>query len=209
MRTRTIAALAVFGLLPLTAACGSGGDNDSAADKPPAQAGLDCSDPRITHVEWVKRCQNEKAGTDGEKPAETAAGKALGLGESGTFTLADSESGKKTTFQVTVDETTYIDEPAEVDTTLAAKGRYLRLGLTLKNVGENTVHLLTYGEIEWENADTAAQDATTLVILDGPELDTTYKPGQAVTGKLVLDVPQRGGVLNYTEGSGFTIKLPR
>lgn len=211
MRTRAIAALILAAGLPLTA-CSSGDDKDSEADGPATpQSALKCSDPKITHVEWLKRCQNEtpKAEAKDAAPAQETGKRPLGVGESGTFTFVDSSTDKKTTFKVTVNEIKYIGESAEDDTTSPAEGQYVRLGITLKNIGQNQAHLLTYGLIEWEDADTAAQDATTLNIPEGPQLDTKYKPGQAVTGKLILDVPKRGGVVNYIDGSGFTVKLPK
>ncbi|MGK3105340.1 DUF4352 domain-containing protein [Streptomyces sp. WAC05858] len=204
---RTIAAAVI--LAASLTACGSNGDDEDQKATP--QSALDCTDPQITHVEWVKRCQTKapKAEAKSKKPAKKASKKPLGVGGSGTFAFIDDYTEKKTTFKVTVNEITYIGESAADDTTSPAEGQYVRLGITLKNIGENRAHLLTYGEIEWEDADSAAQDATTLNIPDGPQLDTKYKPGQAVTGKLILDVPERGGVLNYIDGSGFTVKLPK
>lgn len=204
---RTIAAVILAATLPI-AGCSSGDSKDPAAGKPATpQAKLSCSSSKITHVEWVKRCQAETP--EAEASAKKAAKHPLTVGESGTFTFEDSYTEKKTTFKVTVNEIEYVGESAEDDTTSPAEGQYVRLGLTLKNVGQNQAHLLTYGEIEWEDADSAAQDATTLNIPEGPQLDTKYKPGQAVTGRLILDVPERGGVLNYIDGSGFSVKLPK
>lgn len=203
---RTIAAAVI--LAASLTACGNGDDGDSKATPQPA---LDCRDPQITHVEWAKRCQTKapKAEAKNKKPAKKPVKKPLGVGDSGSFAFTDSYTDKPTTFKVTVNEITYVGESAVDDTTSPAEGQYVRLGITLKNIGQNRAHLLTYGEIEWEDADSAAQDATTLNIPAGPQLDTKYKPGQAVTGKLILDVPERGGVLNYIDGSGFTIKLPK
>ncbi|KAK1184418.1 DUF4352 domain-containing protein [Streptomyces sp. NBS 14/10] len=206
MRIRIIAAVILAAALPLTA-CSSG--EAKAAATP--QSELACSSSKITHMEWLKRCQAEesKAKAGDGKPAKETSKQPLGVGNSATFTFTDSYTEKKTTFRVTVNEVKYVGQSAEDDTTSPAEGQYVRLGITLKNTGQNQAHLLTYGLIEWEDADTAAQDATTLNIPEGPQLDTKYKPGQAVTGKLILDVPERGGVLNYIDGSGFTVKLPK
>ncbi|MGW7597190.1 DUF4352 domain-containing protein [Streptomyces antimycoticus] len=211
MRTRAIAALVLAAGLPLTACSGSDGKDSEAAGPATAQSALKCSDPTITHVEWLKRCQSKTPKTEakGGESAKKTGKQPLGVGDSGTFTFVDSYTEKKTTFQVTVNEIKYVGQSKEDDTTSPAEGQYVRLGITLKNIGQNQAHLLTYGLIEWEDADTAAQDATTLNIPEGPQLDTKYKPGQAVTGKLILDVPERGGVLNYIDGSGFTVKLPK
>ncbi|MEU6665291.1 hypothetical protein [Streptomyces sp. NPDC046727] len=54
---------------------------------------------------------------------------------------------------------------------------------------------MTYGNLQWEDGQTAAQDATTLEGLgDGPDLDAEYKPGQGVTGKMCCPgtPPRRG-----------------
>lgn len=208
MRASIAAAVILAAVLPLTA-CGSGDDGGSDTATP--QSALDCSDPKITHTEWVKRCQAKtpKAEATNETPTKKPAKRALSVGDSGTFAFTDDYTEKKTTFKVTVNEVTYVGQSAADDTNTPAEGQYVRLGITLKNVGQNRAHLLTYGEIEWEDADSASQDATTLNLPDGPQLDTKYKPGQAVTGKLILDIPERGGVLNYIDGSGFTIKLPK
>ncbi|MCP9213137.1 DUF4352 domain-containing protein [Streptomyces cucumeris] len=202
MRAPTIAAVILAAAVPLTACSG-----DSRATP---QASLDCTDPKITHVEWVKRCQQPARNrADDKKPAKKPSEQPLSVGDSDTFDFTDSYTEKKTTFKVTVNEIKYIGQSAADDTTTPAEGQYVRLGITLKNVGQNKAHLLTYGQLEWEDRDSAAQDATTLNTPEGPELDTKYKPGQTVTGRPILDVPERGGVLNYTDGDGFTIKLPK
>ncbi|MFJ3588562.1 DUF4352 domain-containing protein [Streptomyces sp. NPDC090231] len=120
-----------------------------------------------------------------------------------------------TTMRVTVKGAEYVT-PADVDTTNKPKlGQYVRLTLTVKNVGQKEGEFSGYGMIKWENKGTAAQDATTLEgVGTGPELDTTYKPGQAVTGSLVLDVGAKGGTLSYwdedtgTDEPAFAVELP-
>ncbi|WP_319648512.1 DUF4352 domain-containing protein [Streptomyces scabiei] len=119
--------------------------------------------------------------------------------------------------QVTVVSAKYVT-PAEVDTTNQPEhGQYVELTLTLKNVGKGSAKFSAYGLMTWEDDKTAAQDATTLEgVGEGPELDTTYKPGQSVTGKLILDVARKGGIVSYVggdnpeaEGPVFTVKLPK
>ncbi|WP_329032855.1 hypothetical protein OIE71_09180 [Streptomyces sp. NBC_01725] len=92
--------------------------------------------------------------------------------------------------------------PTEVNTTNEpVLGQYLRLTLTIKNVGTKPGDFSAYGLIKWENDDTAAQDATTLEgVGEGPDLDVMYKPGQSVTGFKVLDVASKGGTLTYWGG---------
>ncbi|MFH8370118.1 DUF4352 domain-containing protein [Streptomyces sp. NPDC018031] len=211
MRTRTIAALVLAACLPLT---GCGGDEDKQAEKPKAApSDFDCTKQDVSQAEWMKHCSDEGTPPEGatEEPAEGAPPAALSVGESGTFTVADVDGNQVATFEVTVDEAEYVGaSEEEAGTSLPAEGQYLRLGLTLKNVKGKPADIMTYGQVQWEDADTAAQDATTLNTVDGPDLDTTYKPGQGVTGKLILDVPERGGTLTYLgDGSGFSVKLPK
>ncbi|MEU9011520.1 DUF4352 domain-containing protein [Streptomyces sp. NPDC048479] len=121
----------------------------------------------------------------------------------------------KTRMQVMVKEAKYVT-PADVDTTNEPEhGQYVRLTLTVKNVGTKVGTFSGYGMIKWEDAKTAAQEATTLEgVGTGPDLDTTYKPGQSVTGTLVLDVANKGGTLSYwdelfTDKPAFTVPLPK
>lgn len=152
-----------------------------------------------------------------EPSAPASSAPALSVGQTGTYGLIETdEYGENplpsTTMQVTVKSAEYVT-PADVDTTTKPKlGQYVRLTLTVKNVGKKEGVFSGYGMIKWENKGTAAQDATTLEgVGTGPELDTTYKPGQAVTGSLVLDVGAKGGTLSYWDDldvPAFTVKLP-
>ncbi|MEV6128860.1 DUF4352 domain-containing protein [Streptomyces violaceusniger] len=145
----------------------------------------------------------------------------VAVGETGTFGLGETdeygENYKVTTkMQVTVVSAKYVT-PAEVDTSnKPEQGQYVKLTLTLKNVGKAPAEIMTYGMMKWEDDQTAAQDASTLEgVGDGPDLDTTYKPGQAVTGSLVLDVARRGGRVSYVgvddpdADAAFVVKLPK
>ncbi|MFF6981986.1 hypothetical protein ACFZAV_30810 [Streptomyces sp. NPDC008343] len=75
---------------------------------------------------------------------------------------------------------------------------------------------MTYGRMEWEDTDTAAQDASTRDGAgDGRSLDRAYKPGQSVTGHLILDVGDEGGTVSYNgsedpnaDGPVFSVNLP-
>jgi hypothetical protein len=106
--------------------------------------------------------------------------------------------------------------PAELDTTnKPEQGQFVKLTLTLKNVGKAPADFAAYGMMKWEDAQTAAQEATTLEgVGDGPDLDTTYKPGQSVTGSLVLDVARKGGTVSYvgtddpSADAAFKVTLP-
>ncbi|MEV4971946.1 DUF4352 domain-containing protein [Streptomyces scopuliridis] len=113
-----------------------------------------------------------------------------------------------TKMQVTFKSAEYVTA-ADIDTTNEPElGQYVRLTLTLKNVGSKPADVSMYGATTWEDGSTAAQDATTLEgVGEGPELDTTYKPGQSVTGSLVLDVGAKGGIVSY-DGDTFRVELP-
>ncbi|GAA1064656.1 DUF4352 domain-containing protein [Streptomyces asiaticus] len=164
----------------------------------------------------------QKAADESPSPsASKSAAPVIAVGQTGTFNVGETddygENYKVTTkMQVTAVSAKYVT-PAEVDTTNEPEqGQYVKLTLTLKNVGTAPAEIMTYGMMKWEDDKTAAQDASTLEgVGDGPDLDTTYKPGQAVTGSLVLDVARRGGRVSYVggddpgEGPTFVVKLPK
>jgi hypothetical protein len=159
-----------------------------------------------------------------EEPSESASapGPELAVGETGTYDVGETDdTGENyrvtSKMQVTVVSAKYVT-PAEIDTTnKPEQGQFVELTLTLKNVGKAPAKFSAYGLMTWEDDKTAAQDATTLEgVGEGPDLDTTYKPGQSVTGKLILDVARKGGIVSYTgsedpeaEGPVFTVKLPK
>ncbi|MFD5161064.1 DUF4352 domain-containing protein [Streptomyces hawaiiensis] len=160
-----------------------------------------------------------------EEPSEAAPSSApapkVGVGETAKFGMGKTdeygENYKVTTqMEVTVVSAKYVT-PSEVDTTNEPEnGQYVELTLKLANVGKAPAEIMTYGMMKWEDSNTAAQDATTLEgVGEGQDLDTTYKPGQAVTGKLVLDVGAKGGTVGYygtDDPSGepaFVVELPK
>ncbi|MEV6399368.1 DUF4352 domain-containing protein [Streptomyces sp. NPDC051907] len=154
------------------------------------------------------------AETPGERPSPVAAGaKALSVGQTGAFTAVDGEDdSKKTKMQVTVKSVKYAT-PADVGTTNEPEGQFVVLTLTIKNVGDKPGAFRPYGMMQWEDAETAAQDATTLETVEGQQVDAVYKPGQSATGGVVLDVVRRGGTVSYHDGIGsdpsFTVKMPK
>lgn len=154
----------------------------------------------------------------------------VGIGGRVTFSAGETdehgENYKETTkMDVRVSDVKYLT-PAELDdvkaltltefdTTKEPKhGQYLTLTLMLKNVGDAPAKITTYGMMKWQDADHAAQDATTLDSVGGPSLDRTYAPGQSVTGALVLDVAAKGGTVSYyrtndpSEEPAFIVTLP-
>jgi hypothetical protein len=183
------------------AGCSAEGSDDEATPKTSASAG-----PALD-----------------EQPSKTASSSAvpvLKVGQSGTWAYGETddlgENFKVTThMKTTVVSAEYVT-PAEVDTgNKPENGQFVKLTLTLKNVGDAPAEIMTYGVMEWEDDNTAAQDASTLEgVGDGRSLDTSYKPGQSVTGYLILDVGRRGGVVSYagTEDpdadAAFKVELP-
>ncbi|MET9732816.1 DUF4352 domain-containing protein [Streptomyces sp. NPDC006458] len=138
----------------------------------------------------------------------------LKVGETGTFGVGErfGENYRETTkLQVTVVSAKEVTP----DTSVKPKnGRYVELTLTIKNVGKGLGDVMTYDMMRWESADTAAQDASTLEgVGEGQSIDTTYKPGQSVTGKLILDVGD-GGTVSYVgtdvpyAEAAFKVELP-
>jgi hypothetical protein len=163
----------------------------------------------------------EKAAEESPSPSPTKpAAPVIAVGETGTFDVGKTdeygENYKVTSrMQVTAVSAKYVT-PAEIDTTNKPEnGQFVVLTLTLKNVGKAPVEIATYGLMKWEDGQSSAQDASTLEgVGDGPDLDTTYKPGQSVTGKLVRDVARCGGKVSYvggddpSAGPSFVVKLP-
>ncbi|MFD7776677.1 DUF4352 domain-containing protein [Streptomyces sp. NPDC059753] len=192
----------------LVTGCSSGDDAKDVATKPTKAAAP---------------AKEEAADEPTEEKPSSAPAPALGVGQTGTFATGKTddygENFKVTSkLQVTVVSAKYVT-PAEVDTTNEPEqGQYVALTLTFKNVGKAPAEVMTYGMMKWEDSKTAAQDATTLEgVGDGPDLDTTYNPGQSVTGKLILDVARKGGTVSYfdtngdpeAEGPSFKVALPK
>lgn len=189
----------------LVAGCSSG---DKSADAAPKQ-------------EPASEVPIDPADLPSQAPSSSApAAPVLKIGETGEFETGETdeygENFKVTSkMSVKVDEAKYVT-PAEIDTTnKPTQGQFVKLTLTLKNVGQAPADVMLYGMLKWENADHAAQDATTLEgVGDGPTLDTTYKPGQAVTGSVVLDVAAKGGKVSYggtddpEAEAAFVVELP-
>ncbi|WP_406160959.1 DUF4352 domain-containing protein [Streptomyces canus] len=187
----------------LLTGCSSGGGDDKAAPKGSASAA-----PVV---------EQEVPETPSESPSSVVL--VLKVGQSGTWDYGETDDNgdfKVTSkMKTTVVSAKYVT-PAEVDTTNEPEhGQYVELTLKLENVGQAPAEVLTYGMMKWEDSKTAAQDASTLEgVGEGDDLDTTYKPGQSVTGKLILDVGRRGGVVSYagTEDpdadAAFRVQLP-
>jgi hypothetical protein len=176
----------------------------------------------VSKQEPSTRAPAGKAAVDpSESASSSAPGPVLEVGERGEFqtgeTDASGENYKVTsTMSVEVVSAEYVT-PDEVDTgDEPENGQYVKLTLTLKNIGDAPAEIRTFGMMEWEDTDTAAQNASTREgVGDGREIDTVYKPGQSVTGTLVLDVGEEGGTVSFNgsqdpdaEGPVFSVNLP-
>jgi PBP1b-binding outer membrane lipoprotein LpoB len=161
------------------------------------------------------------AGKDASSKKVSSAGPVLAVGETGEFDTGElSEDGS--TYRVTskmsvkVLGAEYVT-PDEIDADGGPEnGQFVKLRLTLKNIGDVPAMVMTYGVMEWQDTGTAAQDASLSEGFgDGRALDATYRPGQSATGYLVLDVGRKGGTVSYNgsqdpdaEGPLFSVTLP-
>ncbi|MFI0211940.1 hypothetical protein ACH4OV_25130 [Streptomyces diastaticus] len=125
---------------------------------------------------------------------------------------ATNEEGEKTTFRVVADSARYVTAEEIEAMSDPENGQLVVLTLTVKNVGKHVGRFMPYGAVYWENDEIAGQDATTLDTVEGHDLDAEYKPGQAVTGGLVLDIGEKGGRVTYSDGpesGAFAVELPK
>jgi hypothetical protein len=197
---RAVVSAALVSAVALTG-CSSGGDADTASSSPEASASI------------VAEPIQEPS------PSPSASVPVLSVGQTGTYETGEvddyGENYKVTsTMSVTVVSAKYVT-PEEVGTSNKPQGQYVALKLTFKNVGQAPARVMTYGGLQWEDASTAAQSASTLEgVGEGPDVDTEYKPGQSVTGTLILDIAHRGGVVSYDYTNDpaadvvFQVKLP-
>jgi outer membrane murein-binding lipoprotein Lpp len=201
---RRAAVPAVVLSVALLAGCSSGDDSTDAAPtkSPAAEAPVE-----EAAAEPSEATSSSAPAAPVVKVGETAE---FGVGETDEY----GENYKVTTkMSVTVVEAKYVT-PAEIGTSNKPQGQFVKLTLKLENVGNAPAEIMLYGMMKWEDSDTAAQDASTLEgVGEGPELDTTYKPGQSVTGSLVLDVGRKGGTVGYygvaeSEEAAFVVELP-
>lgn len=191
----------------LLAGCSSSDDPTDAAPKTSASA-----EPVVEEQPAEEPSEATSLSVPAAPVVKVGETKEFGIGETDEY----GENYKiKTKMAVTVVSAKYVT-PAEIDTSNEPEGQFVKLTLTLKNVGVAPAEIMLYGMMKWEDERTAAQDASTLEgVGEGPELDTTYKPGQSVTGSLVLDVGRKGGTVGYygtddpSEEPAFVVELPK
>lgn len=187
-------------LSALAVGCSSGGGSDKADPKPSASA--------EAVVDAASQAPSEAPST-----SAPAVGPMLVVGTNGPFTAVDSaDESIVTKMNVKVNAAKYVTA-AELGTSNHPKnGQFVVLTLTIKNVGDKPGGFRPYGAMKWQDAKTAAQDASTLETTDGQDVDTDYQPGQSVTGDVVLDVVRKGGTVSYFDAPGtaaFTVLLPK
>ncbi|MFI6873580.1 hypothetical protein ACIBL6_09095 [Streptomyces sp. NPDC050400] len=119
-----------------------------------------------------------------------------------------------TAMTVAVGGVEYIDKPTDEDfMTTGDNGQFLRLRLTVMNTGKTEAEFSAVG-VTWESDKVAEQSASTLGSTnDLARLSTTYKPGQGVTGSVILDAGSKGGTVSFydaqdTEAPAFKVVLP-
>lgn len=179
-----------------------------------------CSSDPLTARPEADASAPPAAGKDASSRKVSSAGPVLEVGKTGEFETGElGENGE--TYRVTsrmsvkVVGAEYVT-PDEIDAGEPENGQYVKLRLTLKNIGDAPAMVMTYGVMEWQDTDTAAQDASLSEGFgDGRALDATYRPGQSTTGYLVLDVGRKGGTVSYNgsqdpdaRGPLFSVALP-
>lgn len=191
MHARSSAALAascaVLGLVLV-------GCSDDGGDKPPEES----STPAAA------------APVDAGNPVKAPT---LGVGQSADFAASDDTREVATRFKVTYRSATIISaEEAEDAAEQPPGGVYVRVGLTVENVGKQT-GVLSGMAFKWSSSSTAEQSATTLADPIGADITTTYQPGQSVTGDVVLYALERGGEFVYHDparyGPSVALKVPK
>lgn len=194
---RAVVPAVVVGAVLLTG-CSSGSSDKAAPSKAPA----------------AKEAVDEGTSEPSEAPSSSApAAPDLSVGQSGTFVSVNpDETSQKTKLSVTVKAVRYVTA-AELSGASAPKnGQYAVMTLTVKNVGATASRFSPYGAIKWQDKQTAPQDASTMESTgSGQDVDTSYGPGQAVTGDVVLDIVRKGGAVAYFDVPGdpaFVVELP-
>ncbi|MER7922195.1 DUF4352 domain-containing protein [Streptomyces sp. NPDC096057] len=185
---------AVIGAVLLTG-CSSGGDSKADASKAPSAA------PVV-----------DKASSTPSPSSSAPAIPEVGVGGTAKFVAVNPDDQSKTTLSVAVKSVRYVTA-AELDNASPPKnGHYAVLTVTVKNVGAGQGRFSPYGAIKWQDKQTAPQEASTMESTgSGQDVDTSYGPGQSVTGDVVVDIPRTGGVVGYFDVPGdpaFMVDLP-
>ncbi|MGW1839680.1 DUF4352 domain-containing protein [Streptomyces sp. NPDC002067] len=161
-----------------TGCSSSGGDSGPTASKTGAPAGDLAVQP---------------SGKSGKTP--------ITIGESGTYQAVDSASGARTQMSVTFKDMRAV-QASEIHATKPPKHQYAVFTFTVKNTGDKNGAFHPQ-KLKWTDGQSPEQPAfTSEKSGSGQNLDTTYRPGQTVTGDVVLDMPGGSGALRYYDGSG-------
>ncbi|MFI0217233.1 DUF4352 domain-containing protein [Streptomyces lydicus] len=124
----------------------------------------------------------------------------VAVGKTASYSAANGATGARTTFSVTFHAAKYVT--ASEISAGKPKGRYAVITLEVTNTGNRDGSFHPYGFMNWEGGHTVTQEIATLYSTGTQRVDSTYHPGEAITGDLVLDVPYKGGKVSYYEGTG-------
>ncbi len=226
MRTAMRAAGVVAALsLAFVAGCSSPSDSTGEASqaKPavaevPVDMVVEEGEPATTTPNVVPRAAEVPTGTAIEVGAQATTTpnvvpevEPVAVGGTAHFKISDKNDPSVTTaMTVTVVKARYVTA-REMGIEHGEKGQFVVLTLTIKNIGHNVGAVSTGGAVKWEDRLTSPRDATTRDTAEGPDLDTAYRPGQSVTGSLVLHVGRRGGTVSYIDDPSrptFRVALP-
>ncbi|WP_078872524.1 DUF4352 domain-containing protein [Streptomyces sp. NRRL S-337] len=177
-RHATAFAIAALGITTFVAGCSS--SPEAPADRP--------------HSSVPKR---EKATRPLQKQGKAPV---VTVGKTASYSAANGTTGARTTFSVTFHAAKYVT-PSEISAG-KPKGRYAVITIEVTNTGSRDGSFHPYGFMKWEGGSTLTQGVATLYSTGTQRVDSTYHPGEAVTGDIVLDVPRKGGKVSYYEGTG-------
>ncbi|MGW1375515.1 DUF4352 domain-containing protein [Streptomyces sp. NPDC002446] len=141
--------------------------------------------------------KREEATQAPQKQVETPV---VSVGKTVSYNAVDISSGAKTTMSVTFHAVKYVT--ASEVSAVKPKGRYAVVTVEVTNTGGKDGGFHPYGKMKWEDKGTAVQGVATMDSTGTQSVDTTYHPGEAVTGDIVLDVPRKGGTVSYYDGTG-------
>lgn len=180
MRTRTIAALVLAGLLPLTA-CG-GRDDDR--DKPEAKASFDCTSQDVGQAEWMKHCSDEEGSSE----------PSLDLKFGQSYTWPDG-------LKVSVIDATRVTKFGEYESKPDLDETGFRVRLKLTNRGKTPAQLDKLSTII-EGATNGGEAASTDYEEGSEPLEGRLAPG-------VTTVKTDDGVLEKRHGSKIVVRVQR
>ncbi|MFI2260956.1 hypothetical protein [Streptomyces tubercidicus] len=132
-----------------------------------------------------------------------------------TYDVTETAGGGTTRMSVWFEGIEYLSPQGIGATGESKRGQFVRITLTVKNVGTKNASFCSDGKIKWESDSTAPQVVTTTEgVREGADLNTTYKSGQSLNGSFNLDVGAREGKVAYWQNltdaqPSFVLSLSR